>query len=79
MEPSSACLTPDLGAFPDDPNRPVIQLVNKANTSITVNWTVPQLTVDCQESVFSYPTLHYTLMVTKGVWDIQGFPMVGLV
>ena len=79
VEPSSACLTPELGTSTDNPNRPVIQLVNKTNTSITVNWTVPQLTADCQESVFSSPPLHYTLEAEANMYDLPGFPMVGLV
>ena len=76
VDTSLACLTPYFGDIDDNPNRPAVQLVKKSNTSISMNWTVPDLIRDCQDLVFSYPTLHYTLKVRKDEDDLQGFPLV---
>ena len=79
VDTSLACLTPEFGSTSDNCNRPAVQLVNKTNSSISVNWTIPRMLPHCQESVFSYSPLQYTLKVTESLDNLPGFPKVGLV
>lgn len=76
VHPALACLTPDFGDIVDNPERPVVQLQGKTESSISVSWSVPQLTPDCQASVFDYPPLYYILKASRQMEDLPGFPMV---
>ena len=55
------CLSPPLTVMM---NRPIPMVVDKSNTTLTLEWEEPVLSPECSD-VFSFPPLSYTIVVAN--------------
>ena len=76
VDPVDACLSPDFGVATNITNRPHIELANKTNSSLSVDWDAPQWQEHCQKSMINHPPLTYVVNIIKGEYPLSGYPLV---